>query len=498
MKQTTNRLLIFILGFIMIAAVGRANNIYVTNISLTNTAVGCTHVQCDVSWNNSWKVSWTEGYTTVTNWDAAWIFIKYRVATNNAPWQHASLSTNRLDHMAPAGASLDVGLTSTKGTGVFLYRSNEGSGPWTNTLKLRWNYAQDGVSRPVPVDMQVFAIEMVYVPKGSFYLGSGGAEPGRLYEGGGGNTALYVTNAGPLTCANVAGCLWGASQAGDSNMGGAGTISAAFPNGYNAFYCMKYEISQGQWVAFFNTLTTSQKTTLDITSGGSSGGKNNDNEVYRNTVSWTNTAVAATCTAPERACNYLYWADGAAYADWAGLRPMTELEFVKACRGPLMAVANEYAWGTSAIVQITGFSGTDGSGTETALPANANSIYGSGSVQGPVRCGIYATAVSSRTTSGATYWGIMEMSGNLTELPVTIGRTEGRAFTGALGDGVLSSDGQANETAWPAADTTGAGFLGGNWGDGVTYLRISDRSFAARNQTTRHQHIGFRAVRPAP
>lgn len=498
MQITNNRMMaLMLVGLSLLSTRVRANNISVANISLTNTEWGCTLVQCDVSWNNSWKASWTEGETTITNWDAAWVFIKYRVANNNEPWQHASLSTNQSDHIVPAGASLAVGLTGGIGKGVFIYRSSEGSGAWTNTVKLRWNYAQDGVSRPVPVDVQVFAIEMVYVPRGSFYLGSGGAEPGRLYEGGGVNTPFYVTNAGPITCANTAGALWGASQTGDTSMGGAGTIPAAFPNGYDAFYCMKYEISQGQWVSFFNTLTASQKTTLDITSS-SAAGKNNDNEVYRNTVSWTNAAVAATCTTPDRACNYLYWADGTAYADWAGLRPMTELEFVKACRGPLMAVADEYAWGTSALVQITGFSGTDGSGTETAVPSNANSIYGNGNVKGPVRCGIFATATSGRVASGATYWGIMEMSGNLTELPVTIGRPEGRAFTGAVGDGVLSTTGRANETAWPTENAVGAGFMGNNWGDGVTYLRISDRTSAARTQPNRHQHLGFRAVRSAP
>ena len=46
---------------------------------------------------------------------------------------------------------------------------------------------------------------------------------------------------------------------------------------------------------------------------------------------------------------YMCWADCATYADWAGLRPMTELEFEKACRGPLKPVPDEYAWGTAAV-----------------------------------------------------------------------------------------------------------------------------------------------------
>jgi len=38
------------------------------------------------------------------------------------------------------------------------------------------------------------------------------------------------------------------------------------------------------------------------------------------------------------ACNLLSWWDGAKFAAWAGLRPMSELEYEKACRGPLKPV----------------------------------------------------------------------------------------------------------------------------------------------------------------
>ena len=37
------------------------------------------------------------------------------------------------------------------------------------------------------------------------------------------------------------------------------------------------------------------------------------------------------------------------YADWAAMRPMTELEFEKACRGTASEVANEYVWGSTSI-----------------------------------------------------------------------------------------------------------------------------------------------------
>ena len=45
-------------------------------------------------------------------------------------------------------------------------------------------------------------------------------------------------------------------------------------------------------------------------------------------------------------CNFLSWMDLAAYLDWAALRPMTELEFEKICRGPNPPIAGEYVWGT--------------------------------------------------------------------------------------------------------------------------------------------------------
>ena len=53
-----------------------ANNIQVTNTTLVsqNTTSDFVLVQFDVSWENSWRVV---GGTN--NWDAAWIFIKYRI-----------------------------------------------------------------------------------------------------------------------------------------------------------------------------------------------------------------------------------------------------------------------------------------------------------------------------------------------------------------------------------------------------------------------------------
>jgi len=59
-------------------------------------------------------------------------------------------------------------------------------------LPLKWLHADDGVVDPAKVELFVHALEMVYVPKGSFYVGSGGRayiwglkEPRRKQECGG-------------------------------------------------------------------------------------------------------------------------------------------------------------------------------------------------------------------------------------------------------------------------------------------------------------------------
>jgi formylglycine-generating enzyme required for sulfatase activity len=214
--------------------------------------------------------------------------------------------------------------------------------------------------------------------------------------------------------------------------------------------------------------------------------------------------------------------DGSAYADWAALRPMSELEYEKACRGSQPAVAGEFAWGNTNIIQAMTISGAE-NGTEIVTDANANCVFndaifsGGNGGKGPLRAGIFAASVQpldapseQRQDAGASYYGVMELSGNLWERAATVGNEKGRSFTGSHGDGRLTTksgyEGNATNADWPGFANTsrgvisagGSGYRGGGWSVGTNALRVSERSNAATYEKTRVKDFGFRAVRIAP
>jgi len=274
---------------------------------------------------------------------------------------------------------------------------------------------------------------------------------------------------------------------------------------------MKYEISQGQYTEFLNTFTRTQqqaRVASDISTDvianifvmtNTSAVQNRNVIVCPASGNGTTAPIDFSCTRPDRACNFLSWMDGCAYMDWAGLRPMSELEFEKICRGPLTPVADEFAWGTTNVISATTISGSE-NGTETITTPNANcnamtsTLTGGDGGLGPLRCGIFAKISTTREQAGATYYGVMDMSGSVREKCVIVGNSTGRLFDGLHGDGILSTLGNANTSNWPgliSGEITGAtGSI--HRGD----FRISDRSSAVFSQLfLRLSHNGFRGVR---
>jgi formylglycine-generating enzyme required for sulfatase activity len=463
-----------------------ANNLTVTNVTVLNAANGVADVRFDLSWDNSWHSSWPEygGALNMTNWDAAWVFVKFRCAGGH--WQHAIL--NASGHVATGGTQIEPGANPAgQPVGAFVHRAADSNGTLNcPQMSLKWNYAATGLGGTNAVDVSVHAIEMVYIPQGAFYVGSGGTEYNAFYAGTnstqpyqiasetaipvGTNGLNHVNNNGAYNYINGYN-----SNAGDW----IGPIPAGFPKGYNGFYLMKYEISQGQYAEFLNFIDPGMAATRFPNAYGSS----------RNTI--TKTGMVYTCDAPDRACNYLSGPDLLTYLKWAALRPMDELEYEKACRGPVYPVPNEYSWGDTLMTPMTGFGGVDGSGTETATPTNANANF-SGQIVGPVRVGIFATTTSSRHDAGAGYYGAMNLADNVTELVVATGDATGRAFTNEPGDG--------NEwtpaSTWPS-NGQGLGLRGGPSPD-PTLGQTSGRFLALWNYLSRHPLIGGRGVRSAP
>ncbi|MBN2756340.1 MAG: hypothetical protein JXR51_04110 [Bacteroidales bacterium] len=542
-----------------------ANNIQVSNINLTNknTVSNYITVNFDLSWENSWRIN-----TGASNWDAAWIFIKFR--QEGGVWQHATLSSIDENHIAVEGSTIDA---VSDGKGVFIYRADNGSGNnnWPN-MGLRWEYGTDGISdNATNIEIKVFAIEMVYVPQGQFYVGDG-SSTGRLWNLADVNTnpALISTTPVVIKCEDpdISKAPMDEQLEGDGILvvgnggidsdGNTAIDNPNFPTGYNAFYCMKYEISNQQMADFLNTLTREEqnsRTYFDILS---------DNNLHPFPINHTNQPESRNSVRckivgevgeplhffcdlnnngiendPDDGkyiaiCN-LGWPDGCAFSDWAGLRPMTELEFEKACRGPEYPIANEYAWHniniygnstTEYIVNNLGEINSYPSNPGTGINGNAEYKFTTGhdtEHDAPLRCGIFATSSSDRINAGASYYGIMDLSGTMAERTVSIGHVIGRSFQGTNGDGILTSiigfEGNANNPDWPGFKPGeeshgiipwfvsielnefpgGFGFRGGDWNDDAPRLQVSDRFYAALDPFDSSGNIGsgFRAVRSA-
>lgn len=297
------------------------------------------------------------------------------------------------------------------------------------------------------------------------------------------------------------------SVSNDFNAGSAVTLPATYPKGFSGFYAMKYELSQQQWLSFFNSLTTAQKASRDLTG---STGKNGDSIALRNNIRWTSgDATLNGNTYGNTACNYLNWADGLSYADWTGLRPMSELEFEKSARGTISVISGEPASGAAcnALPNLMPLRSTANAGASNETPnnLNANACFGNQSgMQGPGRNGIFANDSSTRMRAGASYWGFMELSGNLSEQVVTLGNTDGRSFVPRNGNGQLTWTGFADESGWPGftaganSSAAGSGRRGGGWQDALNRLLISDRFFANAPVSARDGNTGFRAARSIP
>jgi formylglycine-generating enzyme required for sulfatase activity len=534
-----------------------ANNVQISNAQIVNNGPGNIQVEFGLSWENSWRTN-----IGPNNYDGVWVFFKYKTPSGN--WTHLTLTGNNND--IPEGFTV-YQTNDFQKAGAMIFRSSTNMG--FGSVSILEEKIKLGVISTLPYDIDVrgFAIEMVFVPgpttRPFFGDGNGTVESGNAFH--------YTNNT--ATTGSVVPMTVDVNSFDDNELEGVtnstgiyvysnDTIQKTQPLGsldpfptMKALWCMKYELSQAQYRDFLNTLTYTQQAARTVVAPSSAAGTHALGSSDRSYIEIATPGSASGATMPAVygcdannnntydedgdgewvACGYISWPDLAAYLDWSGLAPMSELQYERICRGsssagPNAAIYGQFAWGDSVIVgsaytvsdysQATEYISTQVIGNNALLvsPSGGNAVYASTHSSGPLRCGIFATESSNRKTSGAGFYGTMEMSGNLTEYCITLGNAAGRSVRFIPnGNGNISAAGNAQLSVggagfWPGMEgnltttavntcsgtcevTGAAGMMlrGGSYVDPATELRISERG-SSFTPTARSSERGGRGV----
>ena len=297
-------------------------------------------------------------------------------------------------------------------------------------------------------------------------------------------------------------------------------LPAGYPSGVAGFYAMKYELTQEQYVVFLNQQNRSAQYMRTL--GGLLDGLKEGDYVFgddREQATARNGIVLHECRldggepyvfacnldrsdlpnnpadGQTLACNFLSPADMLAYADWSGLRPLSELEYEKMCRGyyPVLPKGGEFAWESVSYRATTGVSA---GGTEDESPDGTEAnVNAGGSVQGGVRVGLFVRP-GSRIQSGNSFWGFSDLSGNLSEIYCNADMY-GLQLDGQIhGTGGLQENGEVSVSpgSWPR-NVEAYGVRGGSYASPSEELAVSDRSHAKEyfsSLTDRKPTVGIR------
>jgi formylglycine-generating enzyme required for sulfatase activity len=505
MKKT-----IYLILGVLLSCQLNANNLV---IGVPTYDGGANTLTFTVKWDNSWRIN-----SGPSNYDAVWLFVKRQPCGANGIWSHALLSSTQGAHVVSGtnANGLVVDAVTDK-MGVFVHlgsnANNQIIGSLTTTtivLKLteEYNPTLSGASSATADNWKVFGFEMVYVPTGNFSLGDGRSSNTNNFSAGNTTQALTINSALATSGLGAATNYTNASVYGCSL-----PLPSTYPIGYNGFYCMKYEILQGQMVDFYNTLTYDQQAArLKISSNRVLTydyqyiGENWNALGIYNSSTGTNNSIPATIATsyPHIPMGYMNWQDLTSYLDWSGLRPMTEFEYEKACRGTLTAVPYEYPWGNTILTGGNNGNYYNAQWGETATWSVYDGACRNWDDSGPIRSGFAATNNSNRSQSGATYFGIMEMAGNVSEQCVGGGAGfDYSTFSTTNGNGVLTIAGLADVAGWPSDGGVSSGTIikGGDFRTfgSTNQLQVSDRTYYTgttdNNATNRQRYIGGRGIR---
>jgi hypothetical protein len=388
-----------------------ANNMLVQNVTtLGNDPVNKTiQVQFDISWDNSWRDD--------INYDAAWIFMKFKDA--NGLWQHAQL--NQTGFANGTGTANTVQVTSDK-VGSWLYRSAQGSGTFNTTgMQLQWNYGLAGLTNVTGLEVRVFAVEMVYVPEGDFNCANFfNSTSTCTFTASGNNLPVINSKLSPTLIYSYTGSNLNIRIKGDAGLDtdNNGVVdNQIYPIGYPSFYCLKYELSEQQYADFLNTLTSSQIANIGVAGFG---------------ITLANGQYFS--STPNRACGNSTNVRFFSFCDWSGLRPLSLLEFNKVSYGPIKPV------------YLSGGCG----GNIDGYPASG-STSGSINTFDLLDVAFYTSATSNRIQSGASYYGVINLSGNAHEPIVSLDYLN---FSTINGNGFLSLSGSHDVQNWNSISST--------------------------------------------
>lgn len=398
---------------------------------------GRSYVSLDISWQNAFRVD----NGNLKCHDAAWVFFRW---VNNERKDYYPIRVLQEGHRQVANGKEQVPLqfkASKDGMGLFISLANPGERDISARIVVELRPGDTDGINPRIMRMMPYAVEMVYVPEGPVTLGAPNTtKNGALYlsDSKGEMKGLYQIKKEDQTVEIGPGNNQLYYQAQNQYQGDQqGTIASAFPKGVRGFYIMKYEPTQGQYADFLNSLPLAMREANDISqiNGYADNG---------GTIRLVDDVYVA--DKPNQPCNYIGWDEGMAYADWAGLRPMTEFEYTKACRGSNDPIEDEFPWNTAEKVQVRRQVDTEG-----------NLVY--------LDLDEADITDDNRDLYGVSLFRVHDLAGSLWEKMITIGHPDGRSFKGTHGDGQLSEDGRATNEDWPAGNTDsgGYGFRGGGF-----------------------------------
>ena len=470
------------------------NQAYSNNLQITNVTydAGANTLNFDISWDNAFRVN--SGWT-----DHIYIFAKYK-NSNGSTWESVFLEGSGHSDDEPsmfvssAGGSIvidgdyfgiEVGHLSS-------FSSGTQGGNCTVLLSENMDFFNPS--------FRVFGIEFISTNYSSvyvdYYVGDG-SSANRFHKGDDTTQAYFWDYIG--SNANVGNGPYDINTTHPSGIP-VSTINLSIFRAPKSI--MKYEISQIQYVQFLNCLNReaqNNRVETDI-----SGNAVSDVYVMSGTPTVMNrNGIRCDASIPNGgpvtfycdlngngvpneyddgqniAMNHLSGADFYAFLDWAGMQPMNEIEYEEICRGSNNWVPNEFAWGSSAYNEANPINdNTYGSPDEKLNGSISGPI---GNANSPMRCGTPATATTNRLTSGASAYGIMELSGNVPELYIAL--VEEECFTTSIyaPNGMLDNFGNHDEN-WPEIVTRKGVFTGsGNTLGTVSYREPNVIDFNERS-----------------